>query len=157
MCKICWSAVAILMLVSAGLVYEFVIQAEVMESTDGRTTIQLDDNERNLVLSEMRLFLESVQQITRGISDNDMERVAEYARKSGRKAQKAVPESLAGKLPLAFKKLGFDSHAKFDLLALDAEQLGEGAHALAQLSTLLENCVACHAAYRFDTSRNKPM
>ncbi|HID48188.1 MAG TPA: hypothetical protein EYP40_00985, partial [Chromatiales bacterium] len=39
---------------------------------------------------------------------------------------------------------------QFDQLALDAEQLGDPAHALAQLSTLMQNCVACHAVYRIE-------
>jgi hypothetical protein len=81
-----------------------------------------------------------------------MEVVAEGAMKSGRSAQMEVPGSLIGKLPLAFKKLGFDTHAKFDELALDAEQLGDRDHTLSQLSELLKNCVACHSAFSFDTT-----
>jgi hypothetical protein len=156
MCKICWTAVIILALISTGITYKFVIQGNVAESTDGRTAILLEKNERDLVLSEMRVFLESVQQITSGISGDDMELVAEYARKSGRSAQTEVPGSLIGKLPLSFKKLGFDTHAQFDQLALDAEQLGDRDHTLSQLNTLLKNCVACHAAYRFEPGPYKP-
>ena len=63
-----------------------------------------------------------------------------------------VPGTLVGKLPVQFKKLGFDTHAKFDQLALDAEEFGDSDHALSQLSTLMKNCTACHAAYRFDIS-----
>jgi cytochrome c556 len=55
-----------------------------------------------------------------------------------------------GKLPLAFKQLSVDTHAKFDELALDAEQLGDPDHTLAQLNRLMQNCVSCHAAYRFE-------
>ena len=157
MCKFCWGVVAVLVLISTGVIYKFVIQGDVMESADGRTAIQLDNNERDFVLSEMRVFLQSVQQITSGISGNDMQLVAEYARKSGRNAQLEVPGSLVGKLPLAFKKLGFDTHAKFDELALDAEQLGDRDHTLSQMSALLKNCVACHAAYRFDATTDNPM
>lgn len=157
MCKICWGTVAILVLISTGVIYKFVIQGDVMESADGRTAIQLDNNERDLVLSEMRVFLESVQKITSGISDNDMELVVEYARKSGRNAQMEVPGSLVGKLPLSFKKLGYDTHIKFDELALDAEQLGDRDHTLSQLNTLLNNCVVCHAAYRFSATTHKSM
>lgn len=152
MCKFCWTTVIVLAVISTGLIYKFVIQGKVTESSDGRTAILLESNERDLVLSEMRVFLESVQQISSGISGNDMERVAEYARKSGRSAQLEVPGSLIGKLPLPFKKLGHDTHAGFDELALDAEQLGDRDHTLSQLSTLLGNCVTCHAAYRFETN-----
>ena len=152
MCRICWTSVVVLALIATGIAYKFIIQGKVTESADGRTAILLEKNERDLVLSEMRVFLGSIQQITSGISGDDMKLVAESARKSGRSAQMEVPGSLIGKLPLSFKKLGFDTHAKFDELALDAEQLGDRDHTLSQMETLLENCVACHAAYRFEVS-----
>jgi hypothetical protein len=132
------------------MAYKFIIQGEVIEEPDSRTTILLTQKERDLVLFEMRIFLQSVQQITSGISADDMDLVASSARKSGRNAQIAVPGTLIGKLPIAFKKLGFDTHAKFDELALDAEQLGDGEHTVTQLGTLLENCVSCHSAFKFN-------
>jgi hypothetical protein len=150
MFKPCWSIVIILSLVTVGMAYKFIIQGEVIEEPDSRTTILLTQKERNLVLSEMRVFLQSVQQITSGISADDMDLVVSSARKSGRNAQIAVPGTLIGKLPIAFKKLGFDTHAKFDELALDAEQLGDGEHTVTQLGTLLENCVSCHSAFKFN-------
>ena len=76
--------------------------------------IHLDAGERDLVLAEMRAFLTSVQQITKGISENDMKLVAEYSRKAGKAAQDEVPGTLIGKLPIEFKQLGFDTHTKFD-------------------------------------------
>ncbi|NOR43853.1 MAG: hypothetical protein GQ572_11000 [Gammaproteobacteria bacterium] len=150
MFKPCWSIVIILSLVTVGMAYKFIIQGEVIEEPDSRTTILLTQKERDLVLFEMRIFLQSVQQITSGISADDMDLVASSARKSGRNAQIAVPGTLIGKLPIAFKKLGFDTHAKFDELALDAEQLGDGEHTVTQLGTLLENCVSCHSAFKFN-------
>jgi len=134
-----------------------VIQGDVKPSSDGRAAIQLTNTERDLVLGEMRVFLESIQNISAGISEKDMQLVAEHARKSGNNAQREVPGSLVGKLPLGFKKLGFDTHAKFDQLALDAEQLGDPEHTLSQMSTLLSNCVACHAAYRFGVNVKAPL
>jgi cytochrome c556 len=98
----------------------------------------------------MRAFLESVQVITTAVGKQDMPTIASAARKVGTAAQQAVPSSLAGKLPLSFKRLGFDTHKQFDTIALDAEDLGEPDHALQQLSVLMQNCVACHAAYRID-------
>ena len=150
MCKTCWSIVIIMSLVTVGMAYKFIIQGEVIEEPDSRSTILLTQKEKDLVLFEMRVFLQSVQQITSGISADDMDLVANSARKSGRNAQIAVPGTLIGKLPIAFKKLGFDTHAKFDELALDAEQLGDGEHTITQLGTLLENCVSCHSAYKFN-------
>ena len=71
----------------------------------------------------MREFLTSVQQITKGISENDMKLVVDYARKVGRAAQGEVPGTLMAKLPMQFKQLGFDTHTKFDQLAMDTEDL----------------------------------
>ena len=140
--------IVILLLIIAAGAYKFIFEGSTTESTDGRTEIILNDNERNLVLTEMRAFLVSVQQINQGIADNNMELVVEHARKSGKAATGSMPGTLVGKLPLTFKKLGGDTHAKFDQLAMDAEDLGDRDHTLEQLSTLMKNCVACHAAYR---------
>lgn len=79
-----------------------------------------------------------------------MELVAKAARNSGNTTAKEVPASLVAKLPLAFKKLGFDKHGKFDQLALDAEELGGPSQSLQQLSVLMNNCLACHQTYRID-------
>ncbi len=67
-----------------------------------------------------------------------MKLVIESSRSVGLAAQQAVPGSLMGKLPVEFKKLGFDTHEKFDQLALDAEQLGDEKHILEQLSILMQ-------------------
>jgi mono/diheme cytochrome c family protein len=148
----CYGVIGLLLLVIAGGVYKFIFQGSVSGSTDGRTAIHLDAGERDMILAEMRAFLASVQQVTAGISENDLQRVAEHARKSGKAAQAAVPGTLVGKLPMQFKQLGLDTHTKFDQLAMDVEDLGDGNHALAQLSVLLQNCVGCHAAYRIVVS-----
>lgn len=150
MCKFCWSVVVVLSLITTGITYKFIVQGKIVETPDARTAIQLNKNERDFVLLEMRVFLQSVQQITSGVTKYDMEQVTISARKSGRNAQVAMPGSLVGKLPIAFKKLGSDTHAKFDELALDAEQLGDRDHTLMQLNALLQNCVSCHSAFRFE-------
>lgn len=141
--------ITLLLLIIAGGFYKFIIQGSSTDSSDGRTEILLDDSERNLVLAEMRAFLSSVQQISQGISEDNMEVIIAAARESGKAAQTGMPGTLVGKLPLKFKKLGGDTHVKFDELAMDASDLGDRDHALQQLSKLMKNCVACHAAYRF--------
>ena len=156
MCRFCWVSVVVLLVVTAVITYKFILQGSVAESTEGRTAILLERNERDLVLSEMHIFLESIQQIASGISDNDMKQVAEAARQSGLSAQGEVPGSLIGKLPLSFKQLGFDTHRKFDALALDARDMEDPVHALSQMNTILGNCVGCHAAYRFELAPNHP-
>jgi len=148
--KTCLALNVILVAVVIAGTYKFIFQGSTTESSDGRIEILLNDSERNLVLTEMRAFLSSVQQINKGLANDDMALVAEQARKSGKAAQTGMPGTLVGKLPLAFKKLGGNTHAKFDQLAMDADDLGDPDHALEQLSTLMENCVNCHATYRIN-------
>ena len=130
--------------------WKFMYQGSTTQHPDGRMSIELTESERNLVLGEMRGFLVSVQQIVQGLAEEDMGKVVEAARKSGRAAQAAVPGSLMGKLPMEFKKLGFDTHTRFDQLAMDAEALEDPAVVHEQLARMMENCVGCHAAYRLD-------
>ncbi len=147
MCKFCWGTLLLLVLVIAGGVYKFGFLGSTLPAGDGRLAIQLNSGERNLVLSEMRSFLEAVQVITEGMTEEDMDKVASAARKVGLSAQQGVPVSLMGKLPMAFKQLGMDTHRKFDQIAMDAEQLGDVGQTLEQLSVLLRNCAGCHAGY----------
>lgn len=133
--------------------YKFIIQGSTTTSADGRITIHMSDAERNLILEEMRGFLAGTQQIIAAVAADDLEKAAVAAKKVGRAAQAEVPGSLMGKLPIAFKKLGFDTHTKFDQLALDAESLEDGNYTLEQLSELMQNCVGCHAAYRLEIEK----
>jgi cytochrome c556 len=155
MCRLCWIISLILLLVVGAMTYKFIIAGSTVTASDGRQALLLEPAERDLVLGEMRAFLASVQAITQGLSEEDMATVVTAARQVGANAQQAVPGSLVGKLPLSFKQLGFDTHRKFDLLALDAEQLGDPSHTLEQLSDLMQNCVACHAMYRIDAVPGK--
>lgn len=148
MCKKCWLLVAILAVALGYMVYAFVLSGETEETADGRQALLLNEAEKDLLLTEMRSFLMAVQQVTDGVTKEDLEQVANSARQVGAAAQQAVPATLTAKLPLEFKKLGFDTHRQFDALALDAEQLGDPQHSLKQLTGLMNNCIACHATYK---------
>ena len=149
MSKSCLTVITLLLMIIAGGVYKFILTADASKSSDTRELIQLTAAEKDIVLTEMRIFLTSTQQIIKGISEDDMELVASQAKKSGKAAQAEIPASLAKKLPVQFKKLGSDTHMKFDQIAMDAEDLGDNEHTLSQLSVLLQNCTSCHELYRF--------
>ena len=149
MSKSCLTVITLLLIIIAGGVYKFILPADASKSSDTREMIQLTAAEKDIVLAEMRIFLTSTQQIIKGISEGNMELVARQAKKSGKAAQAEIPASLAKKLPVQFKKLGSDTHMKFDQIAMDAEDLGDNEHALSQLSVLLQNCTSCHEIYRF--------
>jgi len=115
---------------------------------DSRTPIVLTEDERNLVLEEMRTFLDTVRSITVSLSTEDMAKLAESAKKVGMASSGEVPPALTAKLPLQFKMLGKQVHQGFDQIALDATEMGDRQQTLEQLGALMGNCVACHAIYK---------
>jgi hypothetical protein len=110
--KFSWLLVAVLGISTGFMAYKFILSGSVEKTDDGRVAIQLTPAERDLVLSEMRTFLDSVQQITQGVANNDLNAAAKAAHIVGRAAQQSVPGTLIGKLPLEFKKMGFECCCK---------------------------------------------
>ena len=146
----CCIAALLLLVITGGLAYKFLWQGNVAPAGDGRTAILMPDAERDLVLAEMRQFLVTVGAVVGAIEQDDPAALAEAARSSGMSVSGGMPGSLVGRLPMAFKRLGLDTHRRFDQMALDAEQMGDMPLSLQQLTQVLNNCVNCHAAYRID-------
>lgn len=147
-CKFCWSLLVIVVLLAGTAAYRLIGGGRTHVAGDGRAEIVLAAADRDIVLAEMRTFLGAVQGITTALTQDDLKTVASQARSVGLAAMGQVPPSLMQALPLEFKTLGRSTHAAFDQLALDAEQMGDRDMALRQLGDILGNCVACHAAYR---------
>jgi hypothetical protein len=153
MCKICWGLSGLLVVIIAALAYFFVLPGSAEKAEDGRTAIVLTPAERDMVLSEMRGFLETVQGITEGLADNDMEAIASSVRTLGAANAGGAPVSLMVKLPGAFRSLAMETHGGFDELAMEAEDMGDAQIVLGRLGDLMRKCTTCHAGYRFETER----
>ncbi|MDH3353744.1 MAG: hypothetical protein OEL79_00860 [Chromatiales bacterium] len=142
-----WVLVVILSIVVAIFSYKFTV-GSVAPSDDGRQSVVLTKDERNAILLEMRVWLESAQGVLAAAVKDDMVEAAKIARVSGMAAEAATPGSLFRKIPLEMKKLGFATRDYFDQIAVLAET-GKGSKAvIAKLSESMNNCIACHAVYR---------
>ncbi|MCG8015045.1 MAG: hypothetical protein JAY97_02425 [Candidatus Thiodiazotropha sp. 'RUGA'] len=146
----CCIVALLLLVVSGGLVYKFILQGDVTPASDERLVILMPEAERHLVLAEMRSFLASVRSVTTAVAMDDADALAKAAQLAGMSAGREMPGSLVGRLPMEFKRLGFDTHRRFDQMALDAKQMGDMPLSLQQLTRVLDNCVSCHATYRID-------
>jgi hypothetical protein len=146
--KLSWTLVAILSIVVAAFSYKFTV-GEVKPSEDGRLAVILTKDERNALLLEMRTWLKSTQSILKAVSAKNFEEVSRVAKISGMAAEAETPASLFRKLPASMKILGFDTRKKFDEIADDAIKLRNPEHTIKQLGNTMNNCVACHATYRF--------
>lgn len=145
--KILWAIIVLLLFFSGFLVNKFV-SGSVAPCQDGRTSVVLTKDERNLILAEMRAFLVSVQGVSQAISENDMKKVAEVAHNAGMVAEEGTPGSLLQKIPLAMKKMGFGTREQFDGIAQTAKTTKDAKVAREQLDTLMLTCIACHSTYR---------
>ena len=124
---------------------------------DDRIKLVLEPHERHLVLLEMRTFLQVVQTITDSAIREDMKTVAEAARSMGSGAANQIPPETGAKLPETFTMLAGTVHTTFDVMALDAESLGDPMHTMRQMGTLLQTCNACHGIYQVATEPFPPL
>ena len=147
-CKLSWGLVVVLLIVVAIFGYKFTV-GEVQPSEDGRLAVLLSKDERNALLNEMRVWLQSSQGILAAASEKDFAAVVKSAKASGMAAEATTPGSLFRKLPVEMKALGFDTRKKFDDIAADAEKYQDANRVVANLSVAMNNCTACHATYRF--------
>jgi len=151
--KISWAITALAVVAMAAMAWVFLVRGNVVESNDGRTAVMLSAGERDIVLAEMRGFLEGVQSITEGLATGDMKVVVDSALAVGMANVQEVPASLMSKLPLDFKALGMTTHKAFDDLAREARDMGNEKVVLGKLGDLLQNCTGCHAGYRLDIEK----
>ena len=142
------AVIVVLLLIIAAMAYKFIVVGSTEKAEDGRVAILLEPGERELMLKEMRAFVESLQLMSLALSQDDMKAVAKAARAMGTARAHDVPLAMMGKLPLEFKTLAFSAHGGFDTIAMDAETIGLPKHILGQLSEVLQSCVACHSRYQ---------
>ncbi|MDD4979615.1 MAG: hypothetical protein PHI29_13395 [Gallionella sp.] len=147
-CKLSWILVAVLSVIVAALGYKFTV-GNVQPSDDGRQAVMLSKDERNALLLEMRVWLQSSQGILAAASAKDFDAVINSARASGMGAEADTPGSLFRKLPVEMKALGFDTRGKFDDIAVEAAKSKDSNHVVTKLSVAMNNCIACHEMYRF--------
>jgi hypothetical protein len=116
--------------------------------TDDRVKVVLKPDERHLVLFEMRSFLNVLQIISAAAIRGDMQAVATAARSMGSGAANQIPPLTVAKLPETFQILAGTVHSSFDVMALDADSLGDPMHTQRQVARLMQTCNACHGIYQ---------
>jgi hypothetical protein len=139
---------ALAIVASVGIALEPVSRPALAAGSDERTEIILYAAERDLMLAGMRTYLESVQGIVAALAENHPDRVAAIAAKSGSKLLQTVSPITATKLPLAFMSMSFDTHDKFDKLAVRAAKTASRSEVLSDLRDILGNCTSCHMTFR---------
>jgi len=143
-----WIAIGLLVTVLAAGAFKVTVLGNTARADDGRTAVLLEPAERQAVLEEMRVLLETTQAVVEALANDDLAAVEAAARPIGSDAIATVDFALRAKLPLEFKKLGFGTHYAFDDIA-DMAKEGMPAKAIQRkLAETMNNCIACHASYQ---------
>jgi hypothetical protein len=124
---------------------------------DGRRVVKVSASDKVLILTEMRELLFALNRMHAALAVGNQKAAAEAAESVGMGMVKNLAESessLIAKLPIEMKKLGFSTHENFDNIA---KKLRENPNMdlrtiSAELKTLTDKCVACHAAYRIEAT-----
>ena len=132
----------------AGAVTLFV-RGHTTQSPDGRLAVILADDEKDMILGEMRGMLQAVADITRALAREDHAAIAAAAKVVGTSATHGVPPALLVKIPLEFKRNGLARHAGFDQIEAAARAGKPIREITAMLGDQLGLCTGCHAGYRF--------
>lgn len=127
--------------------------ADVSKQLGQRTAIYLSESDRDLVLDEMRMMLQSTQQIVVGLADNDMKNVEIAAEAAGMGSAIDLDPKFLSKLPLEFKALGFSMHSDMDGIAKSVKQGATPNEVTRMLGDTLTKCVGCHSAWRIEVKQ----
>lgn len=118
---------------------------------DERIALALPPMGRNLVLSEMRVMLTSVQEFVAAAARNDTAAMRTAATAAGVAAAHDLDPAMDEGLPAEFIRLGMSTHTAWDSLAMDVARGATTNQALARLGVIMSNCVACHQQFRIAT------
>lgn len=136
--------------VSALLIATMFVKGTTGPGSDGRTSIYINQTEKDHILQEMRSFLHSIQVVLAGVHSSDLSQARKLALISGAREIESVSPVLMAKLPIQFKQWGRAVHSDFDGLAR-AIAVGEGREQLlGRVVAQLKGCIECHETYRLD-------
>lgn len=120
---------------------------------DAREQAVRTEAERDFILDQMRLFLQSTQAITTALASNDLKTVADEAAARGRKGTplSQIPAGLKAKETPAWTGMMGGARAGFDGIAKAAHDGASQIELIGMLGETMRNCVACHQSYRLVT------
>ncbi|HET7403053.1 MAG TPA: hypothetical protein VFJ62_14760 [Usitatibacter sp.] len=123
------------------------------QAADSRERVEFPAPMREHTLANMRDHLMALQEINLALARNDFERAASVAeQRLGMSSLEAHGAAhLAAFMPKPMQDIGTQMHraaSRFAVEAQDASASNDLKPALAALGAVMQQCVACHAAYR---------
>ncbi len=120
----------------------------VKNEKDTRITVKYAPDLRNLVLSEMRDYLEVISEIQQGLAEDNPEKIYKAALRQGDASLRDTPVRLLKLSPLPCKQMGFAGHHIFQAIADSAKTNYKPKTTIKQMAALTNNCITCHRTYK---------
>ena len=117
---------------------------------DNRVVVKYEPDLRDLVLNEMRDYLEVMNEIQQGLVENNPDKIVKAATRQGQISLEATPIRLLKLSPLACKTMGFKGHDIFQAIADSARVNFKRTTTINQLAKLTNNCIVCHRTYKIE-------
>ena len=131
------------------IAYIFIYDGNIATASEDRTAVVLTAAEKAEVLGEMRGLLETSQSVLLAATSDDVASIPDIVRPYGMVAVQNESVTLAAKLPLDMKTMGYDAHGAMDALGEMATNGASGDDIVATLAGAMSICVSCHETYRF--------
>ena len=140
----------VLLVIVAVLVYILLFMGTEMVKLpdDNRIVVKYEPDLHELVMSEMRDYLEVINEINQGLAENNPDKIVKAATRQGDISIKETPVRLLKLSPLACKQMGFRGHDIFQAIADSARIQFKPETTINQLAELTNNCIVCHRTYR---------
>lgn len=113
---------------------------------EARYHLGFTQTEQTVFLADMRVMLQTVQDIVNALAKEDREAMIKAAKLSGNQMARNTPMSIKKKLPASFQAIGGPMHLGFEEFAIRAET-DDIPELTAHLGQLMGKCMACHAAF----------
>ncbi|MDP3908682.1 cytochrome c [Novosphingobium sp.] len=118
-------------------------------SNDGREPVQLDPQQLDYSLAQMRGLLAGLNEYDRAIGNSALAALADLAARHGPGAGKTAPAGLHDAQPANFRALSATMRQAFATME-KAARAGDLAGVRSARETAGNACVACHESYRFE-------
>jgi cytochrome c556 len=123
--------------------------ARAEDVVDSRQVVTLSPVERAWMLGEMRNNLSTIALILTALANGETEQARKLALERGTiRTNDPERKSIRDKAPDGWKPFSGNVHKGFDSIAESIGNHAPQSQTLLQMGSLLQNCAACHAAYR---------
>jgi cytochrome c556 len=126
-----------------------IVTPSIRADDDTRTKVDLPEMMRTHMLANMRDHLLVVSELQAALAANELDRAADIAETRLGMSSLASHNAahMAPYMPKSMQDIGTEMHHAASRFAITASE-GDLAHALADLSKVTRQCVACHASFR---------